>query len=155
MTVFYMAFLSYERIWRSLFYWVWNVFSVKEGEGKHFNLMEEKHKHIFIIHYELEILKNRNRFTDTYLSIIFQGKVQDERRREKWLHTDGATRQWNGVTFSIWARGPLSRAPIWPLFLLWWKISQMQVAKRMNVEYWRMDVIVKQTIFCPLAKHQK
>ena len=59
------------------------MFSLKEGEGKHFNLMEGKHKHIFIIRYELDILKNRNRFTDMYLSIIFQGKLQDERRREK------------------------------------------------------------------------
>lgn len=69
------------------------MFSVKEGEEKHFNLMEGKHKHIFIIHYELDILKNRNGFTDTYLSIIFQGKMQGEKRREKWLHADGATRK--------------------------------------------------------------
>lgn len=131
---FLYGFLSYERIWRSLFYWVWNVFSVKEGEEKHFNLMEGKHKHIFIIHYEVAILKNRNGFTDSYLSIIFQGKMQDERRREKWLHADCATRQWSGIIFCIQGSGPLSGVPIWPLLLLAWKISQMQVAERMNVE---------------------
>lgn len=59
------------------------MFSVKEGEEKHFNLMEGKHKRIFIIHYELDILRSRNRFTDAYLSIIFRGKMQDEKRREK------------------------------------------------------------------------
>lgn len=144
-----MAFLSYERIWRSLFYWVWNVLSVKEGEGKHFNLMEGKHKHSFIIHYELGILKNRNRITDTYLSIIFQGKVWEERRKEKWLHTDGATRQWSGIgvlylglqsgRFSFFHER-FHRCK-WPKEWMW--------------NTWRTDVIVKKTIFCLLAKHQK
>ena len=43
---------------------------------QHFNLTEGKHKCIFIIHYDLDILKNRHRFTDTNLSILFQGKMR-------------------------------------------------------------------------------
>lgn len=59
---------GFSELWedmRSLFYWVWNVFAINEGEENILILWREN-INIFITDYELEILKNRNRFTVTY-----------------------------------------------------------------------------------------
>lgn len=56
----------------------------KERWREQFNLTEGNHEHIFIIHYELNILKNRNRFTDIY-PLPCQGNADEGGRDNGWL----------------------------------------------------------------------